>query len=241
MLTSLGGCKVGLRVGVNADERGGGDVHAAVTLDKDAQRYAGDLKGQLRVDDLVKAGWKIVGPETIDKGAVRVTATKPFAKPEQVVAIVAELDGASGLFDKFRLHQERSFLKTTTKFDGTVDLRQGIEAFSDDRLRAQLGSPLGATPEEFSRRIGTELADALLVTVGVRLPGQLSSNAPQSTGGAANWHPRLGEDVQLSASSTHWNVRGVGLAAFSALAGALGVVSALRLRRRNRSAATPHP
>ena len=137
---------------------------------------------------------------------------------------MAELDDAEGLFDNFRLTQERSFFKTTSRFAGTVDLREGIEAFSDDTLEAQLGSPLGASPDEISRRIGTALADALPVTVGVRLPGSLTSNAPQESGGAAAWHPRLGEDVTLTASATHWNVRGIALAGVAVLAGALGAI-----------------
>ncbi|HVE93539.1 MAG TPA: hypothetical protein VNB24_01370 [Acidimicrobiales bacterium] len=232
MLLSLSGCKVSLRVGVEAGAHGDGAVRAVVTLDRDAQRFVGDLKGKLRVDDLARAGWTVTGPDKLAAGAVRVTATKRFADPSQVTKIVSELDGGKGLFAGFRLRQDRSFLKTTSRFEGRVDLSDGIESFSDDTLREQLGSPLGASPEELSQRIGSSLADALPITVGVRLAGSIDSNAPQSANDAAAWHPRLGEDVRLNASATHWNVRGIGFAALSVTAGLLGGLSALRYRRR---------
>jgi len=238
LLLSLGGCKVALRVGVDAGPQGDGEVRAVVTLDRDAQRFVGDLRGKLRVDDLTRAGWKVVGPERAAGGGVRVTATKRFARSGDLGAIVRELDGGKGLFARFTLRQDRSFLKTTSRFAGRVDLSEGVESFSDDTLRAELGSPLGASPEELSQRIGSSVADAIPITVGVRLAGSIGSNAPQNAGGAAAWHPRLGEDVRLTASATHWNVRGIGFAALSVVAGALGLVSALRYRRGR---ITPRP
>lgn len=232
LLVSLGGCKVAIRVGVEANQRGSGRVLAVVTLDPDAQRYVGTL--QLETADLVKAGWKVAGPTKIARGELQVTATKAFATPAQAQRIVRELDQGSGLFRDFRLVQQRSFFKTSSKFRGTVDLSKGLETFSDDELRATLGPSLGATQEEFAQRIGTALADALPMTVGVRLPGEVTANAPQASGGAAAWHPRLGERVELTAAATHWNVRGVALAAVAVVAGALGLLSALRYRRRRR-------
>lgn len=221
-----------MRVGVEAGAHGDGEVRAVVTLDRDAQRFVGDLRGKLRVDDLARAGWTIAGPDTVGAGAVRVTATKRFARPSDVAGIVSELDGGTGLFDGFRLRQQRSFLKTTSRFEGRVDLSEGVESFSDDTLREQLGSPLGASPAELAQRVGTPLADAIPITVGVRLAGSIDSNAPQNPDGAAAWRPRLGEDVRLTASATHWNVRGIGFASLSVAAAALGLVSALRFRSR---------
>lgn len=230
----LGGCQAGIRVGVDANAHGGGRVVAVVTLDREAQAIAGDLRGKLEVGDLTKAGWKVVGPEKVGKD-VRITATKPFASPAGAARAVRQLDGAKGMFKDFRLTQTRGLLRTTTAFSGTVDLRKGIESFSDDELKDALGSPLGATPEEFAERIGSAVSDALPITVGVLLPGEVSSNAPVDDGGSAAWRPKLGERIQLAASAKQWNTRVIVLLAIGVLA--LGTALIVDLGRRR----TPRP
>lgn len=204
-----------------------------VTLDRDAQELVGDLAGKLRIDDLTKAGWSVVGPKKVGAD-VRITATKPFVTTAGAARAVRELDGGNGLFSGFAVSQHKALLRTTTRFTGTVDLRKGIDAFSDAELEKALGSPLGATPAEFQKRIGTALSDALPITVGVLLPGTVSSNAPTESGSSAAWHPKLGDRIQLIASSKQWNVTliGFGLAAVFAAGTALIVGRGGRGRRR---------
>jgi len=237
-LLVLGGCQAAVRVGVDANDHGGGRVVAVVTLDPDAQRYVGDLKGKLRVDDLVKAGWTVEGPKRVGRD-VQVTATKKFTSSAGATRAIRELDGGSGLFSGFSVSQQRSFLRTTTRFRGTVDLRKGIEAFSDPALEQQLGSPLGATPDEFSKRIGAQLQRAVPITVGVLLPGRVTSNAPTEDGGSAAWHPKLGDRLALSASAKKWNVLPIGLGAVAILAAGTALIAGLGGRRRGGT--TPSP
>lgn len=213
----LSGCEAGLRVGIDANDKGGGRVVAVVTLDPDAQRFVGDLKGKLRVDDLTKAGWKVVGPEKVGED-VRITATKPFKSPAGAAQAIKELDGDGGIFKNFKVTQSKSLLQTKTKFSGTVDLQKGLASFSDDELRQALGSPLGATDAEFAARIGTSLSDALPITVGVLMPGEVDSNAPTEAGGSAAWHPKLGDKIELVASSKKWNTLPIALGAVAVLA-----------------------
>jgi hypothetical protein len=233
-LLLLGGCQAAVRIGIDANDHGGGRVLAVVTLDSDAQKLVGDLKGKLRVDDLVKAGWVIDGPEKVD-GDVRITATKEYASSAGAARAVRELDGGSGLFKDFRVTQDRALLRTTTRFSGTVDLRRGIEAFSDETLAKELGSPLGATPEEFAKRIGTELRAAVPITVGVILPGEVTSNATTESGSSAAWHPKLGDRIALTATAKKWNVLPVGLGALAVLAAGTALILGLGGRRRSRS------
>jgi hypothetical protein len=239
------GCQAAVRVGVDANDHGGGRVFAVVTLDRDAQKLVGDLKGKLRVDDLVKAGWKVDGPTKVGTD-LHITATKKFTSAAGAARAVKELDGGSGLFSGFSVAQKRSLLRTTTNFHGTVDLRKGIDAFSDPTLEKELGSPLGATPDEFSQRIGTQLQKALPITIGVLLPGRVSSNAPVEGGGSAAWHPKLGDRLTLAASSKKWNVLPIGLGALAVLAAGTALIVGLRPasaggRRGRRSRATPSP
>jgi hypothetical protein len=233
----FGGCQAAVRVGVDANDQGGGRVVAVVTLDKDAQKVVGDLKQKLRVGDLVKAGWKIDGPKQVgDK--VEITAAKKFTSAAGAARAVRELDGGSGLFSSFRVSQHRSLLRTTTEFHGTVDLRKGIDAFSDPALEQELGSPLGATPDEFSQRIGEQLQKALPITVGVLLPGKVTSNAPVEDGGSAAWHPKLGDRLTLTASAKKWNVVPIGLGLLAILAAGTALIVGVGGRRGR---ATPSP
>jgi len=225
------GCQTAVRVGVDANDHGGGRVVAVVTLDRDAQRIVGDLSGKLDTADLVKAGWKIDGPAKVGRD-VRITATKKFTSPAGAARAVRELDGGSGLFTGFAVAQHRSLLRTTTRFRGTVDLHKGIDGFSDPELTKKLGSPLGATPEEFSQRIGTQVQQALPITVGVLLPGSVDSNAPTEDGGSAAWHPKLGDRITLTATAKKWNVAPIALGAVATLAAGTALIVALGGRRR---------
>ncbi|MEY2396859.1 MAG: hypothetical protein QOJ00_33 [Actinomycetota bacterium] len=237
-LFSLTGCQAAIRVGVDTNDHGGGRVIAVVTLDRDAQKLVGDLKGQLKVDDLTAAGWKVVGPEKIGSD-VRVTATKAFNTPAGATRAVHELDANKGLFKNFTVTQHKTLLRTTTSFHGTVDLRQGIESFSDAALDKKLGSPLGATPAEFEKRIGTAVGDALPITVGVLMPGKVSSNAPVEGGGSAAWHPKLGDRIELVASSKQLNTKVIALGAVAILAAGTALIFGLGGRRGRRGRATP--
>lgn len=231
-LLLLGACEAGVYVGLDADDRGGGRVKAVVTLDRAAQQLVGDLRGRIRVDDLRDAGWEIDGPEKV-AADLRITATKKFGSAAGAARAVRELDASSGLFNNFEVKQQRSLLRTTTRFRGTVDLRKGVEAFSDETMSRELGSPLGATPDEFADRVGGSLDDALPITVGVSLPGDVSSNAPTESGNPAAWHPKLGDRVELVATAKKWNVAPIGLAALSMLAAGTALIVALGGRRRS--------
>jgi hypothetical protein len=230
------GCEAAVRVGIEANDRGGGRVLAVVTLDRDAQRLVGDLKGRLRTADLEKAGWTIDGPTKVGSD-VRITATKKYASEAGAGRAIRELDNAGGLFTGFAVTQDRSFFRTTTRVRGTVDLRRGLEAFSDDELTDALGSPLGATPDEFAQRIGKELAAALPITVGVILPGSVESNAPTESGGSAAWHPKLGERIEVVATAKKWNTVPIGLSAVAILAAGTALIVGLGSRSRR----TPSP
>ena len=157
---------------------------------------------------------------------------------------VRELDGGKGLFKDFRVIQTRSLLRTTTKFSGKVDLHRGIESFSDADLESTLGSPLGATPDEFAKRIGAELQTALPITVGVILPGKVESNAPTESADSAAWHPKLGDELLLAATAQKWNAPVIVFGSIAVVAAAAALLFGLRSGAGSRprtSGRTPPP
>jgi hypothetical protein len=182
-----------------------------------------DLDQSLLVDDLRDAGWRVVGPDRTDAGGWLVSASKPFASPEQLPAVLAEVAGEGGPFRDFTLTREDAFAKTSYTLAGTVDLSGGLDAFGDDALRQALGgTTTGRTPDQLAQEAGRPLAQAVRFRVRTELPG----------GGAKEFTPVLGQPpAPIEASSASRRPR-AWLFAFAALLAAAGFVGTLYLIAR---------
>lgn len=237
MALATSACRVDVSVGIDAHDDGGGEVRAQARLDGPAVSQLGgpDPGDRIRLDDLRKAGWEIEGPTKQDDGGLEIVATHPYDTAEEAERLVADLGGDPGPLRAFTVRQQRSFLKTTTEFAGTVDLRQGLGAFTDPDLRQALegtdAAPLGVTTEALEKRLGSPLDRMIGVQVAVRLPGRLESNAPTEAADSAVWAPALGDEAVLEASSERWNLTNI-IGAATAAASGLGLVGLLLLRRR---------
>jgi hypothetical protein len=195
-----------------------------------------NLKEDLRVDDLRRAGWTIVGPRKEGDGHTWIRASKPFADPQDATRVVEQISGKNGPFTNFHLTRSRSFLTTKTSFAGTVDLSAGVEAFGDDQLRTRLGgSSIGVDPKKLEQQLGQVLDRIFTFRVQTRLPGKIDSNAPFEADQGAEWRPKLGEKVTLVATSSALNTRQVAGAVLAALA-LLALVVVLVVRRLRRRA-----
>lgn len=204
-------------------------MRAVVTLDRAAAAQVPDLAGHLRVEDLRAAGWEVEGPAPTAGGGARLRASKPFSSAAGATRAIEELGAPlRGL----RFSRDRSVWRTRSSLRGTVDLSDGLDAFSDPALTERLGGPgLGLDPAELERDLGRPAADVFGFEVVARLPGQIESNAPATRAGAPAWPVRLGETVSVSASSEAWNVVNVALVAVSVLAGLALVVVLVRRSR----------
>jgi hypothetical protein len=192
-------CQVTLTAGVDVNRDGSGRVTAGVGLDDAAVREIGELATALRLDDVRAAGWQVDQPRKEGDGLTWVRAAKPFADPEQVPAIVAELNGPTGPFRDFRVERSKSLTRSKTTFTGTVDLATGLSGLADAELTAALDDvDLGLDVEALRRRFG----DRIKVEASARLPGELTTNAPARDGDRALWAPELGQTLQLEASSS---------------------------------------
>lgn len=219
-------------VDVRATTTGGGHVRATVTLDEAAAAEVSDLAGELRIDDLERAGWKIEGPTTAAGSGLTVRATKGFTSAAGAARAMEELSGSGGPFRSLVLTRQRTFWKTRTTLRGAVDLSAGLDVFGDDTLKQRLGGPtLGMDPAAVERELGRPLADVFSFELAARLPGGVESNAPVSRGDGAIWPVRLGQSVAVTAGSEAWNVVNIGLGAVSLLAAASLVVVLVRRSR----------
>jgi hypothetical protein len=229
-------CQVTIAVGIDAKQNGSGVVRAGVGLDDDALHQIPDLAQQLRVDDLKKAGWTIVGPRKEHDNRTWVRATKAFANPAGAAKAMTELNGPSGPFKDFHLNVKHEFLRTKSSFSGTVD-RVGAKGLADQRLQQQLGGA-GVDTNVLEQQLNQLIDRTLRTEVVLSLPGSISSNAPTEISGGVLWHPKAGEQAHLAASSTAWNLRPI---IFGAIAVVLAIAAIVvwRRSRRGRVPVTP--
>jgi hypothetical protein len=238
-------CRVDVHVGLDADADGGGRVRASAVLDGDAvERLVGEAAGdpersdpatRIKVDDLRDAGWTVTGPEPTEGGGLEVVATHDYDDPAEARRLLAELAGDPGPIRDVVLRQERTFFKTTTDFEATFDLAAGLGAFTDPELREALGAtdeaPLGITAEQLERQLGEAVERMLGLQVAVRLPGDVTSNAPTAIDDGGVWTPRLGEEVVLEARSERWNLVNLVALVVAVVSAALLAGRVLRHRR----------
>lgn len=216
-------CRVRTEVGVDVNEDGSGSVTIRVGLDDDAIAANPGYEDALRIDDLRATGWTVTGPAKEADGFTYVVVSKPFANPEEASRVFAEVSGGKGPFRDFRISRTRSFARTNTRFDGTIDFTQGgLEQFADSELAQQLdGKPLGDDIATIEAHIGDKLDKVFQFKVAVRLPGDVTSNAPGRASNGAVWEPKLSDATPtgLEASGRSWRKGTLALVAVAAIAG----------------------
>ena len=190
----LSSCRLQLGVDIQVEEDGSGQVEVAAGLDPDAMaRVGGELDALLSTADLVAAGWTIEAPDLADDGVTWVRVHRPFADADQAAALFEDLAGSEGPFQDLRIERRSSFARTEWDFTGRLDFAGGLEAFGDAALAAELdGAPLGQTVEEIEATLGEPLSKAVQVQVSIRLPGEVTSNAP-GAGDRTVWQTGFGE------------------------------------------------
>jgi hypothetical protein len=237
------GCRLELDVNVTVEEDGSGTVEVVTAVDPDGiERIGGDLAAVVELDDLRAAGWSVDGPAEDPDGFTRLRAARRFGNPEEAAAIFDEIAGDEGPFQDFAVRRDTSFASTEWGFTGRVDFTGGIEALGDERLAAELdGEPLGVSAEEIEEQLGDSLDRMIQVRVGVRLPGDVTSNATTKAGNGAVWQVGFGEgtvDMEAAGRERRWATLAASGAAVL-LGVALVVVLLVRLAGRVRAKGAP--
>jgi hypothetical protein len=245
LVVVLAGCQVRTDVAVDVKDDGSGTVTVSVGLDDASVQAVGDLATVVKVDDLRAAGWTVNGPTKETDGFTYLRLSKPFASVEQANVIFEEIAGAGGPFRDFTLERSRSFARTKTGFTGTIDFTGGLASFADSDLAQQLdGKPLGEDIAALEQRIGNTLDNVFRFRVLVRLPGDVTSNAPGGASNGAVWEPHLSDTAPLSltAQGRSWRVTTLVFTAVAVVAAAaLLVILLIRIAVRRTDRRTPPP
>lgn len=250
-LVILSGCQAKAKVSVDVEPSGAGVVSVVASFDAEAvSRLGNDLAKRLRLDDVRAAGWTVGSPVKTGE-TTTITASRKFASPAGLTAIMEQLGGSSGVFPDWKLVTENSFGRSSFDLDGTVHLTGSLDQFSDGEVAGALdGLATGRTPEELAK----ELADnpeALVLEVALSMPADLDSvsGLTQKDQPSPNATSRyvLGTGEQVDAAIAATAIRSERSAVGWILAGVAGIVGGLLLlaaqvgrgRRRRRRMARP--
>jgi hypothetical protein len=185
-------------VPAQVDADGSGAVEVQATLDAAAlQRAGGDLAAVLDLDRLRSDGWSVDGPTATPDGGATVTLRQAFRDPDEARDVLADLagTGAGSPFEGLRIDVDRGTFRDRWRFRGAVDL---------DR-----GTPVPGTPDDLAaldQQVGGSLDRLLTLRIGVRLPGDVRSNATTKAENGAVWQVRFGDgrlDLDATGTRTH--------------------------------------
>lgn len=234
-------CRVDVAVDVTMEQNGSGVLTITLTADAEVVEQAPGLADDLRLDDLVAAGWTVDGPTDTADGGMVVAVAHTFYTPEQATALLATLNGTDGPFKAVAFSRdatERSITYTITGAARTA----GLASFADGDLVAAVG----ATPYvDDIAAAGTTVDAAVGLTFSATLPGEVDSSTAATDDPPLTWRiPFDDSSVDLTTRSVAslergglWGVASslalVALVAWIA-ASALFIAYVARARRRRR-------
>ena len=175
LLLFVTGCNIQLRVVIDLEENGSGEVSAGIGLDAAARDEVifQDLEQVLQTSDLETSGWTFQATGRGSDGREWYEATKPFANSDDLQNILNELTSSTNTFEDWKILTETSEKKRSYSVIGSVDLTEGFEIFTDNALNDLLEEPpLGISRDTLEENLGIPLEDSVSLRVIVNLPDE---------------------------------------------------------------------
>lgn len=202
LVALLAGCELRTEINIEVAEDGSGTVEVGAGVDDEALERRPGVLDDLALDDLLATGWTATEPTKEADGLTWVRLRHDFARPEQVGPLVDEIAGDAGPFRDFALTRSDGFADTTYDFSGVVDFTSGVSGLTDD---PEVAEALEAEPVDLiEAEFGQAIDEVLQFRIGIRLPGDVESNAPTQASNGARWAPSVleREAIDLNASGT---------------------------------------
>lgn len=173
----LAGCRVDALVTVTVDGPGG-EVAVRFEADPEAVAVLGGpsvITQGAQVADLRRAGWEVAGPRATRAGGAVVLASKRFARPADLGALIKELSGPEGPLDGFDLDRHRGLTRVGYRLSGAIDLAEpgtALSGFGNDPVLARRLAAAGVDAERVAELLAERAAEAFRLAVMVDLPGK---------------------------------------------------------------------
>ena len=185
-LLLLTGCKVDIRIDVDADDTGAGTIQVTVDVDNVLVTTVPGLASNIRYEDLVTSGWTVEGPIQVNNGGLRIILKYAFESPAEATRALNQINGPNGPLINAELKRTVNGRQVATTFDATAQLTGGLEAFSDAALTAAIGeTPWLGTARKLEIQNPSE---ALTITLVVRLPGEIKKTTGSESAGGVVWN-----------------------------------------------------
>jgi hypothetical protein len=195
----LTGCRIDVTVEVTMEENGSGELTVTVVADPEVVAAAPGLATDVRVDDLVTAGWRTDGATATPDGGLQLVLTRGFRTPEQATALLSSLNGPSGPLQAILIERAASLREVTFSVRGSGSTDGGLDAFTDADLLAAVG---GTPYAEQIAAAGATADEVLGVRLQLSLPGEITS----TTGTELDLPAGAGEDGDADRSAVEWTV-----------------------------------
>lgn len=180
-LAVLAGCRVDVAVDVQMAQNGSGTITVTALADAAVVAAAPGLADDLRLDDVRAAGWTVDGPSDTADGGLQLVLRHDFSTPEQATALLASLNGPQGPLQAVLLSRDATDSAITYTVSGKAGLEAGLASFADPDLLAAVGAEPYA---DQVREADVNPADAVAITLTMRLPGEVeSTTGEQGAGG----------------------------------------------------------
>ncbi len=181
-------CRAEVVVDIDIDQTEGGLVTVSVVVNDEVLDWVPDWAEQVETSDLAAAGWEIEISPTGETLSVR----KPFDSPDQLIAVLFEVDGLDGIAGSAGLFGEPELL---VDYEGAVsryslsllvNLEHDVADLIDPGTADLFGGNLFGVPiEELERRAGKDLNETVGLVVRASFP-QGSTRLPEAGALALN-------------------------------------------------------
>lgn len=200
----LSSCRVDSDITLAVKPNGTGEISVVITADKDIVAKAPGLKADIRTDDLVAAGWKVVGPADTKDGGITITLTHDFMGPAEATTLLGQINGTRGPLHEMVITRTGKDTNSTYTLAGRLEVNGGLNAFADDATLNLLG---GAPYAADVQAAGLDLGDAVGITFTAILPGKVNATTGQTADGVISWRvPMDGTPTSLATSVTNVDV-----------------------------------
>jgi hypothetical protein len=209
----LAACRVDTAVVLRLNSDGSGRVILQVHLDKSAVTAAEvdgrTLETSLRVDDLTASGWHISKWSRSNNGA-SITAWHPFAGPEGVAPILAEIAGGdSSFFARSVVIHKRGALVDKYSVDIELDPAALKLGLTNDPALSEVLRNAGVAPEIVEKNLNDLAGRNIHFSLKSELPGGVTDSA-DSKGNGEDGAPSSGR-IAISNSTKVWHLTAISL------------------------------